>query len=82
MSPLLFSPPHPCHRLLYLSRIHHGAYLTVIAKLGEVALPIGASIAAGDRLGRAARHRVYVEVRVKLGPGGLPIDPEPLLGKR
>jgi len=62
--------------------LDHGAYLTVLAKLGEVALPIGAPIAAGDRLGRAARHRVYFEVRLKLGPGGLPIDPEPLLGKR
>jgi murein hydrolase activator len=62
--------------------LDHGAYLTVIAKLGEVALPVGAPVAAGDRLGRAARHRVYVEVRVKLGPGGLPIDPEPLLAKR
>jgi len=62
--------------------LDHGAYLTVIAKLGEVALPIGAPIGAGDRLGRAARHRVYVEVRIKLGPGGLPIDPEPLLAKR
>lgn len=62
--------------------IDHGAYLTVLAKLGEVALPVGAPIAAGDRVGHAARHRVYFEVRVKLGPGGLPIDPEPLLGKR
>jgi murein hydrolase activator len=61
--------------------IDHGAYLTVLAKLGEVALPVGAPLAAGDRIGRAARHRVYFEVRVKLGPGGLPIDPEPLLGK-
>ena len=62
--------------------IDHGGFLTVLAKLGDVALPVGASIAAGDRVGRAARHRVYLEVRVKLGPGGLPIDPEPLLGKR
>ncbi|HEX2688134.1 MAG TPA: peptidoglycan DD-metalloendopeptidase family protein [Kofleriaceae bacterium] len=62
--------------------LDHGAYVTVVAKLGEVALPVGAPIAAGDRIGRAARHRVYFEVRVKLGPGGLPIDPEPLLGKR
>jgi len=59
--------------------LDHGDYLTVIAKLGELALPIGAPIAAGDRIGRAARHRVYLEVRVKLGPGGMPIDPEPLL---
>lgn len=61
--------------------LDHGAYFTVLAKLGEVALPVGAPLAAGDRIGRAARHRVYFEVRVKLGPGGLPIDPEPLLGK-
>jgi septal ring factor EnvC (AmiA/AmiB activator) len=56
-----------------------GDYFAVVAKLGELALPVGAPIAVGDRLGRAARHRVYLEVRVKLGPGGLPIDPEPLL---
>jgi septal ring factor EnvC (AmiA/AmiB activator) len=59
--------------------LDHGGYVTVIAKLAELALPVGAPIAAGDRIGRAARHRVYLEVRVKLGPGGLPIDPEPLL---
>ena len=56
-----------------------GDFVTVVGKLGEVAAPAGAPIAAGDRLGRAARHRVYLELRVKLGPGGLPIDPEPLL---
>lgn len=58
-----------------------GTYVTVLAKLGEIALPVGATIARGDRIGRAARHRVYLEVRIKLGPGGLPIDPEPLIGK-
>ena len=56
-----------------------GTYVAVVAKLGDVTLPVGAPITAGDRIGRAARHRVYLEVRVKLGPGGLPIDPEPLL---
>jgi septal ring factor EnvC (AmiA/AmiB activator) len=59
--------------------LDHGDYVTVIAKLGDVALPVGAQVAAGDVLGRAARRRVYLEVRVKLEPGGLPIDPEPLL---
>jgi murein hydrolase activator len=59
--------------------LDHGSYVTVIAKLGEIALPVGTVLAAGDRLGRAARHRVYFEVRVKLGPGGHPVDPEPLL---
>ena len=59
--------------------LDHGAYYTVIAKLGDLSLPVGTHVARGDRIGRAARHRVYLEVRVKLGPGGLPIDPEPLL---
>lgn len=58
--------------------LDHGDYLTVVAKLGELTLPVGTHVAKGDRLGRAAHHRVYVEVRAKIGPGGLPIDPEPL----
>jgi septal ring factor EnvC (AmiA/AmiB activator) len=58
-----------------------GSYVLVLAKLAEVSLPVGAPIARADRIGRAARHRVYLEVRIKLGPGGLPIDPEPLIGK-
>ena len=58
--------------------LDHGDYLTVVAKLGDLTLPIGTRVARGDRLGRAAHHRVYFEVRVKVGPGGLPIDPEPL----
>ncbi len=62
--------------------IDHGGYFTVIAKLGELATLVGAHVGKGERLGRAARHRVYFEVRAKVGPGGLPIDPEPLLGPR
>jgi septal ring factor EnvC (AmiA/AmiB activator) len=58
-----------------------GTCIIVLAKLSEIALSAGAPIARGDRVGRAARHRVYLEVRIKLGPGGLPIDPEPLIGK-
>lgn len=59
--------------------IDHGDYMTVVAKLGELSVPTGAKVALGDKLGRAARHRIYLEVRVKIGAGGLPIDPEPLL---
>ena len=59
--------------------VDHGGYETVVADLGELAVRVGAHVAAGDRLGKAAHHRVYLEVRVELGPGGLPIDPEPLL---
>jgi septal ring factor EnvC (AmiA/AmiB activator) len=59
--------------------LDHGDYLTVIAKLDTVAIPVGTKVLRGDRIGHAARHRVYFEVRAKVGPGGLPIDPEPLL---
>jgi septal ring factor EnvC (AmiA/AmiB activator) len=62
--------------------LDHGSFFTVIAKLGAASAPAGAPVRRGDRIGRAARHRVYLEVRVKLGPGGLPIDPEPLLPRR
>ena len=59
--------------------VDHGTYVTVLAKLGELTTRVDAQLAAGDRIGSAARHRVYLEIRIKLGPGGQPIDPEPLL---
>lgn len=59
--------------------IDHGDYFTVVAKLADLTVPVGAKVVRGDRIGRAARQRVYLEVRVKLASGGLPIDPEPLL---
>jgi septal ring factor EnvC (AmiA/AmiB activator) len=59
--------------------IDHGDYLTIVAKLAELAIPVGTRVSRGDRLGRAARHRVYLELRAKAAPGGIPIDPEPLL---
>ena len=61
--------------------IDHGDYVTVVAKLADLIVPVGATIKAGDRIGHAARYRVYLEVRVKIGPGGLPIDPAPLFEK-
>ena len=59
--------------------IDHGTYLTVIGKLAPPAVQAGADIAAGALVGRPAKRRVYVEVRVKVGPGGTPIDPESVL---
>lgn len=61
--------------------VDHGDYFSVVAKLAEVAIPVGTKVTRGDRLGRAARQRVYLELRAKVGPGGLPIDPEPLLAR-
>ncbi len=59
--------------------LDHGDYLTIVAKLAELSIPVGASVHRGDPLGRADINRVYLEVRAKIGPGGIPIDPEPLL---
>jgi septal ring factor EnvC (AmiA/AmiB activator) len=58
----------------------HGTYV-VVGKLGDDTLPVGAEVHKGDHIGHAAHHRVYLEVRVALGAGGLPLDPEPLLPK-
>jgi septal ring factor EnvC (AmiA/AmiB activator) len=59
--------------------IDHGDYMSILAKLGPLSLPVGTHVERGDHIARAARHRVYLEVRIEIGPGGLPIDPEPLL---
>ena len=61
--------------------IDHGGFFTVIAKLGELRAPIGVPVKRGEVIGRAARQRAYVEVRVKIGASGLPIDPEPLFAR-
>ncbi len=59
--------------------IDHGGLWTVVAKLGPLAVATGDNVARGDALGRPARRRVYLEVRVPLGAGGTPIDPAPML---
>jgi septal ring factor EnvC (AmiA/AmiB activator) len=61
--------------------LDHGDYLTIVAKLAPLSIPVGTHVARGDRLGHAAQYRVYLEVRAKVAPGGIPIDPEPLLAK-
>ncbi|MCE9578205.1 MAG: peptidoglycan DD-metalloendopeptidase family protein [Deltaproteobacteria bacterium] len=62
--------------------VDHGAVWSVIAKLGDPAVHVGQRVAAGDVLGAAARHRLYLELRIPVGRGGLPIDPEPQLEPR
>jgi murein hydrolase activator len=69
----------PIRGLDYGVILDHGDYMTIVAKLAEPTIPVGARVSRGDRLGRAARYRVYLEVRAKAAPGGIPIDPEPLL---
>ncbi|MEZ4401009.1 MAG: M23 family metallopeptidase [Kofleriaceae bacterium] len=59
-----------------------GGVWTVVAKLDPPVVATGDHVEAGQALGRAHRYRVYLEVRVPVGPGGLPIDPEPYLVRK
>jgi murein DD-endopeptidase MepM/ murein hydrolase activator NlpD len=52
---------------------------SVIGELGELAVRAGVTVEPGDEIGLAAGTRVYLEVRIDLGAGGLPINPAPLL---
>ena len=56
-----------------------GGVWIVLAKLAAPEIATGDYVEAGQRLGHAARTRVYLEVRVPIGPGGLPVDPAPYL---
>jgi len=62
--------------------IDHGTYYTVLAKLGKLTRVVGATINAGDSVGRAASSRLYLELRLKVGPEGTPVDPQKFLRKR
>jgi septal ring factor EnvC (AmiA/AmiB activator) len=59
--------------------LDHGGLWTVVGKLGPLAVARGGTVKRGATLGTPARRRVYLEVRLPVGPGGLPIDPAPLL---
>jgi septal ring factor EnvC (AmiA/AmiB activator) len=39
----------------------------------------GRAVTRGELLGEAAGERVYLEIRLEVGAGGFPVDPEPLI---
>jgi septal ring factor EnvC (AmiA/AmiB activator) len=59
--------------------VDHGGWLSVYGKLGTPAVAKGDHVVRGQTIAHAARKRVYLEVRVSVGPGGVPVDPERLL---
>jgi septal ring factor EnvC (AmiA/AmiB activator) len=61
--------------------LDHGTTITILAKLDPIAYALGTRIERGAVIGYAAKRRVYFEVRVPVGPGGTPIDPEPLIAE-
>lgn len=59
--------------------IDHGTYFTLVGKLADLTVSTGLPVAAGQSLGRAARRRLYLELRLPLLPSGIPVDPAPFL---
>lgn len=57
--------------------LQHPGYTTLVAKLGRVHVTAGQAVDPSVVLGRTARRRLYVELRLALLPAGLPIDPAP-----
>lgn len=62
--------------------VEHPNCITLIAKLGTVAVVAGTQISAGQEVGRAHNSRIYLEVRTKVGPEGTPVDPQAFLVSR
>lgn len=59
--------------------IDHGSYTSVTGRLGRVQVSVGQEVGPGQAMGEAAGDRVYLEIRLDVGPGGEPLDPAPLL---
>lgn len=57
---------------------HEGGLWSLLGPV-EAAVEMGSAVEPGQVLGRASATRVYLEVRLPIGPGGLPVDPEPLI---
>jgi len=59
--------------------IDHGEYYSVLGRLTKLKVKIGQTLVRGAELGVAEKKKVYFEVRVPGGVGGIPIDPSRLL---
>jgi murein DD-endopeptidase MepM/ murein hydrolase activator NlpD len=62
--------------------VGHGPLVAVIGNLATTDVIAGATVTRGAPLGAAAGRRLYVEVRLALGPGGIPLDPATVLAPR
>jgi murein DD-endopeptidase MepM/ murein hydrolase activator NlpD len=59
--------------------VAHDGYLSVLARLADVTTQRGARVDRGHVLGHAVGERIHLEIRLDVGGGGHPVDPEPLL---
>lgn len=59
--------------------VDHGDYTSVLGGCDRLAVSRGQRVDTGDILGESRADEVYLEVRLDIGPGGFPVDPEPLI---
>ena len=59
--------------------IDHGDYTSISGALTKIKAVRGQQVSSRDILGESEGDRVYLEIRLDVGPGGFPVDPEPIL---
>lgn len=62
--------------------IDHGGYLSVLGPITALRAKRLQQVVPGTPLGLTHGRQLYMEVRLPVGAGGLPIDPEPLLRRQ
>ncbi len=57
---------------------HHEGYYSILGNLNALQVEAGKRVRAGQTIASSS-SRTYIEIRLDVGPGGLPINPTPLL---
>jgi murein DD-endopeptidase MepM/ murein hydrolase activator NlpD len=61
--------------------VDHPGFLSVLVGLAAVRVTPGQAVAAGEVLGDAAGDALHLEIRLRTGAFGHPVDPAPLLAR-
>lgn len=59
--------------------VDHGDFWSIVGAVTSGTVSPGSKVERGGILGESVGDEVYLEVRLEIGPGGFPVDPEPLL---
>jgi murein DD-endopeptidase MepM/ murein hydrolase activator NlpD len=61
--------------------VDHGGFVSVLVGMGRVGVATGQAVAAGQVLGNAAGDELHVEIRLRSGAFGNPVDPTLLFAR-
>ncbi len=61
--------------------VDHPGFVSVLVGLAAVRVTLGQAVTAGEVLGAAAGGELHLEIRLRTGAFGHPIDPAPLLAR-